>query len=93
MATTIGSGSSHVYPWTFLPGTIRQVGWSVRQWFERAHRLADSGLTTMLEWYDVAHQRRSLRSMSDEMLKDIGVSRADAMREAGRRFWETDETR
>jgi uncharacterized protein YjiS (DUF1127 family) len=46
-----------------------------------------------MEWSDAARQRRALRSMSDEMLKDVGVSRADAMREAGRRFWDVDGTR
>jgi uncharacterized protein YjiS (DUF1127 family) len=94
MTTSISSGSSpHVYPQPFLPGTTRQAGWSVRQSFERACRLADRGLVTLLEWCDVARQRRLLRGMSDEMLKDIGVSRADAMGEAGRRFWDVDQTR
>jgi uncharacterized protein YjiS (DUF1127 family) len=91
--TTIGSGSSLVYPRRFLPGRSRTVGWSVRRALEDARRLADRGLVTLMDWYDIAQERRSLGSMSDEMLKDIGVSRADAMREAGRRFWDMDETR
>ena len=36
-----------------------------------------------------ATQRRQLREMDDHMLKDIGLSRADVARIAGRRwFWE-----
>ena len=31
--------------------------------------------------------RRALLEMSDEQLKDIGLSRADAYREAHRRLW------
>jgi uncharacterized protein YjiS (DUF1127 family) len=94
MATSMRSGSSsQVYAQPLLPGSAREVAWSVRQSFERARRLADCGLATMLDWYDVAQQRRALRGMSDEMLKDIGVSRADAMREAGRRFWDMEQTR
>jgi uncharacterized protein YjiS (DUF1127 family) len=31
--------------------------------------------------------RRQLTTLSDEMMKDIGVSRADAMRESGKPFW------
>jgi uncharacterized protein YjiS (DUF1127 family) len=91
--TTIGSDSSHVYARPYLPGSSRSVGWSVRRAFEGAVRLADSGLVTLMGWYDVAQERRALRSMSGEMLKDIGISRTDAMREAGRRFWDTDGTR
>jgi len=93
MTTFIGSGTSHVHPQPFLPGSARQVGWSVRRAFEPALRGADRCLATVLDWYDVEQQRRSLRGMSDEMLKDIGVSRADAMREAGRRFWDLERTR
>ncbi|MGH6922626.1 MAG: DUF1127 domain-containing protein [Propylenella sp.] len=32
--------------------------------------------------------RRLLLSMTDEQLKDIGISRADAYREARRPFWD-----
>ena len=31
--------------------------------------------------------RRQLMTLSDQMMKDIGVSRADAMRESGKPFW------
>jgi len=93
MTTFIGSGTSHVHPQPFLPGSARQVGWSVRRAFEPALRGADRCLATVLDWYDVEQQRRSLRAMSDEMLKDIGISRSDATREASRRFWDVDQNR
>jgi len=94
MTTSIGSNSSaHAYLQPFLPGSTRQAGWSVRQSFAHACRLAGRGFMTMLAWYEVAQQRRVLRMMSAEMLNDIGVSRADALREARRRFWDVDETR
>jgi uncharacterized protein YjiS (DUF1127 family) len=91
--TTIGSRSSHVHLRPFAAGSSRSVGWSVRRALEGVLGLADRGLVTLMEWSDAARQRRALRSMSDEMLKDIGVSRADAMREAGRRFWDLERTR
>ena len=91
--TTIGSDSSHVYARPYLPGSSRSVGRSVRRAFEGAVRVADRGLVTLMDWYDVAQERRALRSMSDEMLKDIGISRTDAMREVSRRFWDTDGPR
>ncbi len=48
--------------------------------FQRVQALAGQ-LMLMLE---VAHERRQLRSLDDRMLKDIGLSRSDAEREAMR---------
>lgn len=39
-------------------------------------------------WRDLYRQRRQLAALSDFMLKDIGLSRADAEREASRPFWD-----
>ncbi|WP_027897474.1 DUF1127 domain-containing protein [Zestomonas thermotolerans] len=39
-------------------------------------------------WHELAYQRRQLASLSDEMLKDIGLSRADVMQESERPFWD-----
>ena len=39
-------------------------------------------------WRSLARQRRDLARLSDEMLKDIGISRVDALREAKRPFWD-----
>ncbi len=41
-----------------------------------------------IAWLDRVRDRRHLASMSDAMLKDIGVSRADAAHEAEKRFWQ-----
>ena len=40
-----------------------------------------------LAWHDRARERRALMEMSDPMLRDVGISRADAYREAARPFW------
>lgn len=42
----------------------------------------------IFRWRNLARQRRELARLSDEMLKDIGVSRVDALREAKRPFWD-----
>lgn len=34
-----------------------------------------------------ARQRRLLLGLDDHLLRDIGVTRADALREAGKPFW------
>jgi uncharacterized protein YjiS (DUF1127 family) len=38
--------------------------------------------------YRIYRERRALLSLSDRGLKDIGLSRADAYREATRPWWE-----
>lgn len=49
--------------------------------------LAAKAAVRLLRWHDLARQRRALLTMNDYMLKDIGISRADAEREARRPFW------
>ena len=39
-------------------------------------------------WRQLSSQRRELAQLSDTMLKDIGLSRVDALREAERPFWD-----
>jgi uncharacterized protein YjiS (DUF1127 family) len=38
-------------------------------------------------WHERASQRRALSMLTDHQLKDIGISRADAVREAAKPFW------
>lgn len=39
-------------------------------------------------WIAVAKQRRALAEMSDEQLRDIGITRYEAETEAARPFWD-----
>jgi uncharacterized protein YjiS (DUF1127 family) len=41
----------------------------------------------LLRWHELARQRRALLALDDRMLKDVGVTRADAEHEASRPFW------
>lgn len=43
---------------------------------------------TIVRWDQLARQRRELSNMDDMMLKDIGISKADAERISNRRFWD-----
>lgn len=54
--------------------------------------LAEKVLTKLQLWKQTIIQREELARMSDEMLKDIGISKADASREAGRHFWDISPT-
>jgi uncharacterized protein YjiS (DUF1127 family) len=38
-------------------------------------------------WPDRHHQRRALREMDDDQLRDLGVSRSEAMKESRKPFW------
>ena len=47
----------------------------------------DGAFDRLQVWQDRARERRALRELSDSMLKDIGISRVDANREATKPFW------
>jgi uncharacterized protein YjiS (DUF1127 family) len=42
----------------------------------------------LLTWLQRSRQRRQLATFSDNMLKDMGLSRADVDHETSRRFWQ-----
>jgi uncharacterized protein YjiS (DUF1127 family) len=42
----------------------------------------------LLQRHELAQQRRRLLALDDRMLKDIGITRADAIHEGTRRFWD-----
>ena len=48
--------------------------------------LIDLGNLVLL-WLTRHRERRKLETLSDHMLKDMGISRVDAEREALKKFW------
>jgi uncharacterized protein YjiS (DUF1127 family) len=56
-----------------------------------AHLVAQAWLAhafeQVLAWHERARQRRQLQQLSEHMLKDIGLSRADAAAEISKPFW------
>ena len=53
----------------------------------RLARLPLAILETLLVWQERDQQRRHLATLDDRLLSDIGMSRADAAREAAIPFW------
>lgn len=51
------------------------------------HRLAARALGHVLRWHELARERRALLALDERMLKDIGITRLEAEREASRPFW------
>ena len=65
--------------WAARRGLVRQVwSWS---------RAVGGALDLLLIWHQRARDRRQLESLSDHMLRDIGLSRADVFAEASKPFW------
>jgi uncharacterized protein YjiS (DUF1127 family) len=46
-------------------------------------------LAKILFWREIYVERTLLSKMSDDLLKDIGISKAEADQEANRPFWDT----
>jgi uncharacterized protein YjiS (DUF1127 family) len=40
-----------------------------------------------MQWYERSRQRRQLAQLTDHMLRDIGLSRADVWAECEKPFW------
>jgi uncharacterized protein YjiS (DUF1127 family) len=55
----------------------------------RAQRALERLCELLLAWQERARQRHHLESLSDHMLRDIGLSRADIMAETTKRFWQS----
>jgi len=49
---------------------------------------AASLLRYILTWSERVRQRRALLALDDWVLKDIGLSRAEVMRESDKPFWQ-----
>jgi uncharacterized protein YjiS (DUF1127 family) len=47
-----------------------------------------AAIEQVMVWHDRARQRRQLHSLSDHMLRDLGLGRADVAAETSKRFWQ-----
>lgn len=52
-----------------------------------ARRLSLCLVTAIEHWLERSRQRRALLEAGDHLLKDIGLSRAEAYREGAKPFW------
>lgn len=53
----------------------------------KIRRVVIKGLASLAIWQERAEQRHALGELNEHMLKDIGVSSADAYRESRKPFW------
>ena len=68
---------------TFNRETLARPGSPLRFVLKLPHFVLD----TLLTWQERAFQRRALSELNDRMLKDIGLSAADAQNEVRKPFW------
>ena len=65
---------------------LRWQGWHWHALHRRQR--SDGGWIALLKiWRRRAYERQVLATMSDAMLRDIGITRCDAMNEASKPFW------
>ena len=69
----------------FLPPRSYSV-WHAREPREPIYPVA-AAFALILRWTERASQRRALAALDERMLRDIGVTRIDAMRESEKPFW------
>ena len=55
--------------------------------FQAVGRAVVSATDLLATWQERRRQRRALEALPDHLLRDIGVSRADAGNEADKPFW------
>ncbi len=70
-----------------VPALPAPRSYALRMTYKRSLRAARYFLSCL----DVARQRRQLLSLDERKLKDVGISRTDAIREANRQFWDIPE--
>jgi uncharacterized protein YjiS (DUF1127 family) len=49
--------------------------------------LVGRAIDTVLRWQERIRGRKELQRLDDRLLKDIGINRIDALREANKPFW------
>lgn len=67
--------------------SVRMLGHVLHDLASEADRLFASTAALLRSWQARSHQRRQLCEMEDERLRDIGLSRVDAVRESSKLFW------
>jgi uncharacterized protein YjiS (DUF1127 family) len=78
---------------TIMAGPFEGLTVWLFQGARRGARAADKAVvalvTAVLVWQERARDRHRMNALSDFMLRDMGLSRADIEREARKPFWQS----
>jgi len=78
------------------PANVRSVpqnsvspatGLALSNQIARLGKVAAGCISMVLTWQDRAVERQNLRSLSDHLRKDLGLSHGDILRETTKPFW------
>ena len=69
------------------PAARRHLARVVAREYQAWSRRLRDAVELLLVWQQRARDRRQLQSLSDHMLRDIGLTRADVFAEASKPFW------
>ncbi|VVO22192.1 DUF1127 domain-containing protein [Pseudomonas fluorescens] len=68
---------------------VRSVGVEGRRSaLQTSRQFLSTALAQMSRWRQLSKDRAELARMSDDRLRDIGLSRADVLKESSRPFWD-----
>ena len=65
------------------PGRVSDASFA-----SRFGAVVTAGIERLLDWHERAAQRRNLVGLDDRMLRDIGLTRSDVMREFYKAPWQ-----
>ncbi len=68
-------------------GSVIVAGTLVHDVPREAARMLGEASRAVSLWQARAQQRRALKTMTNEQLRDIGINRIDALREGYKPFW------
>jgi len=54
---------------------------------------AQDAVRMLRRWYEITRERQALAALDDRALKDMGISRTDALEESARPFWDANPRR
>jgi uncharacterized protein YjiS (DUF1127 family) len=67
--------------------TVNTISLGSSWTFPSMRQVATRAFETALDWHQRARERKTLASLDNRMLADIGVTRADVWRETNKPFW------
>jgi uncharacterized protein YjiS (DUF1127 family) len=62
--------------------------WSAHTGAEPASRWLDDVSNVLMRWLDASRSRQTLDELDDHLLRDIGLTRAEARHESSKFFWQ-----
>jgi uncharacterized protein YjiS (DUF1127 family) len=83
----VGIDTMTKYPFINSVATNHKTDGNLLSFLRHGLKRVGDFLQMLYRWHTLARQRRMLLKLDNNALKDIGISRADAVREGEKPFW------